>query len=381
MLTREYPPFVYGGAGVHVDFLDPRAARPGGRRRALPRRAPAGRHRLLRGRSPAGRRQRRPADPGRRPRHGGGRGRRRPGPLPHLVHQPRRPPGQAPVRHPPRPHLPLAGAAAALEGRAARRRLPAVVVGRAHRLRGGRRRDRREPGVEGRRPGQLPRRRSGQGPRDPQRRRHRLLPAGSPRPTCWSASASTSTRPSVVFLGRITRQKGVPHLLRAALRFDPDAQVVLLRRRARHARAGGRDRGGRRPPARDPQRRGVGVRDAAARGGPPGPHPRHGVRVPVDLRAPRHREPGGDGAARRPSWPATWAASPRSWSTARPACSSTTTPSTPSASRATWPTPSTPWWPTPTGRRPWAAPGGERAVREFAWSAVAGRTLDVYQGV
>ncbi len=35
-------------------------------------------------------------------------------------------------------------------------------------------------------------------------------------------------RPSVVFVGRITRQKGVPHLLRAALAFDPDAQVVLL---------------------------------------------------------------------------------------------------------------------------------------------------------
>jgi alpha-maltose-1-phosphate synthase len=35
-------------------------------------------------------------------------------------------------------------------------------------------------------------------------------------------------RPSVVFVGRITRQKGVPHLLRAALRFDPAAQVVLL---------------------------------------------------------------------------------------------------------------------------------------------------------
>jgi alpha-maltose-1-phosphate synthase len=34
-------------------------------------------------------------------------------------------------------------------------------------------------------------------------------------------------RPSVVFVGRITRQKGVPHLLRAALRIDPEAQLVL----------------------------------------------------------------------------------------------------------------------------------------------------------
>ncbi|HEX4008570.1 MAG TPA: glycogen synthase [Solirubrobacteraceae bacterium] len=34
-------------------------------------------------------------------------------------------------------------------------------------------------------------------------------------------------RPSVVFVGRITRQKGVPHLLRAALDFDPSVQLVL----------------------------------------------------------------------------------------------------------------------------------------------------------
>jgi starch synthase len=35
-------------------------------------------------------------------------------------------------------------------------------------------------------------------------------------------------RPYVAFVGRITRQKGVPHLLRAAQSFDPDLQVVLL---------------------------------------------------------------------------------------------------------------------------------------------------------
>jgi starch synthase len=35
-------------------------------------------------------------------------------------------------------------------------------------------------------------------------------------------------RPYVAFVGRITRQKGVPHLLRAGLAFDPSLQVVLL---------------------------------------------------------------------------------------------------------------------------------------------------------
>jgi starch synthase len=34
-------------------------------------------------------------------------------------------------------------------------------------------------------------------------------------------------RPYVIFVGRITRQKGVPVLLRAAARFDPAAQLVL----------------------------------------------------------------------------------------------------------------------------------------------------------
>lgn len=34
--------------------------------------------------------------------------------------------------------------------------------------------------------------------------------------------------PSVVFVGRITRQKGLVHLVRAAQDFDPDTQVILL---------------------------------------------------------------------------------------------------------------------------------------------------------
>ncbi|MGI5242880.1 glycogen synthase [Dactylosporangium sp. CA-139066] len=35
-------------------------------------------------------------------------------------------------------------------------------------------------------------------------------------------------RPSVVYVGRITRQKGLPYLLRAARRLPPDTQLVLL---------------------------------------------------------------------------------------------------------------------------------------------------------
>ncbi|HVX47498.1 MAG TPA: glycogen synthase [Mycobacteriales bacterium] len=34
-------------------------------------------------------------------------------------------------------------------------------------------------------------------------------------------------RPTVIFVGRITRQKGVAHLVRAAARFDPQVQLVL----------------------------------------------------------------------------------------------------------------------------------------------------------
>ena len=65
---------------------------------------------------------------------------------------------------------------------------------------------------------------------DPGDRRARA-PRRRPRPADRSS-----------FVGRITRQKGVPHLLRAALRVRPGGADRAARRSRRHAGAGGRDR-------------------------------------------------------------------------------------------------------------------------------------------
>ena len=102
-------------------------------------------------------------------------------------------------------------------------------------------------------------------------------------------------RPYVIFVGRITRQKGVPVLLRAASGLVPEAQLVLC--------AGAPDTpellaevtelvDGLRATA---LRRAVDPGDAAQARGHPAAHARHGVRHPVALRAARHREPGGHG--------------------------------------------------------------------------------------
>jgi starch synthase len=49
-----------------------------------------------------------------------------------------------------------------------------------------------------------------------------------PDPSVLERLGVDLNRPYVAFVGRITRQKGVPHLLRAGLAFDPDLQIVLL---------------------------------------------------------------------------------------------------------------------------------------------------------
>jgi starch synthase len=72
----------------------------------------------------------------------------------------------------------------------------------------------------------LPLARPGADPRRAQRHRHRAL-RPTPETDALAKHGVDPDRPYVLFVGRITRQKGVPHLLRAARRFDPSAQLVL----------------------------------------------------------------------------------------------------------------------------------------------------------
>ena len=45
--------------------------------------------------------------------------------------------------------------------------------------------------------------------------------------SAWAKHSIDPNRPTVLFVGRVTRQKGVAHLVRAAAGFRPDAQLVL----------------------------------------------------------------------------------------------------------------------------------------------------------
>ena len=117
-------------------------------------------------------------------------------------------------------------AAPAVEGRAAGRRLRTLLLVRTHRARIGRRGRRRlgraPPRPPRLLPGGRPRARDGDWQRDrhvgvPPRSRHR-------RP---ERNGVDPNRPIVLFVGRITRQKGLTHLLDAAPLIDPGAQLVL----------------------------------------------------------------------------------------------------------------------------------------------------------
>ena len=199
VLSKEYPPEVYGGAGRPRRRAGPRPARPARRRRAgalLRRPARRGRDDGVRRAGLPRRRQRRDPHPGRRPGDGRRLRRGRPRALAHVVRQHGRPPRRPHARHPARRQRPLAGADAAVEGRAARRRLRALELGGADGVRGRGRHHRGQRGDARRRAAQLSRRRPGPRPRRAQRHRHRPTGPRSTTPTGCASSASTPTVPA-----------------------------------------------------------------------------------------------------------------------------------------------------------------------------------------
>ena len=171
LLTREYPPEVYGGAGVHVEYLA----------RELRRLEDVTVHawgtgdvhhhawEALAGDEPSLAALRALSiDLTMAARTRG----RRPGPQPHLVRQPRRPSVEAGPRDSARRDRSQPRAAAAVEGRAARRRVRDLELGREDRARGGRRGDRGVPGHLRRHPARVSGDRPRAGSRHLQRHRH-----------------------------------------------------------------------------------------------------------------------------------------------------------------------------------------------------------------
>ena len=250
LLTREYPPNVYGGAGVHVEYLA----------RELARSAEVTVHCWGDDRPPvAGG----PTVVAHRPWEAlagpepyaaaleafsidltmaAGVGGRRARPQPHLVREPRRPPREAGPRDPPRRDGAQPGADAPVEAGAARRRLRAVELRRADGARG-RGRDRRRLGGPPRGdPHVLSRRRSGADERDLQRDRRRGVPARSRH----RRARAPRDRPGAP-VGRLRRPDHAPEGARAPARSRagdrPGRPARALRRSAGHAGDRPRDRG------------------------------------------------------------------------------------------------------------------------------------------
>ena len=126
--------------------------------------------------------------------------------------------------------------------------------------------------------------------------------------------------PYVLFVGRITRQKGIVHLVRAIRHLDAGDRGRALRRRARHAGDRRRDGGGR--------ARGTGASIRTSTGSPRWSTSRRSASsIRTQPCLPAHRSTSRSGSstsrrwrARRRSSPAPWAGSRKSSSMARRAC-------------------------------------------------------------
>ena len=162
-----------------------------------------------------------------------------------------------------------------------------------------------------------------------------------------------------------------------------------LRRRPRHAGDPRRGRGPDERPAGSARGRRLDPRHAAARRGRRPAEPRHRLRLPVRLRAARHRQPRGDGvrARRRRHRDRRHprgrrrrrdrlARADRAGAGRHRHARWTPTASSPT-SRQRWPT----RCPTSTGPAPSVVAGRTRAVDSFSWASIGDRTLEVYRAV
>ena len=392
LLTREYPPEVYGGAGVHVEYLGRELARLvdlevhcWGDDRDAPgvRRAPGvGRARRLRA-AP-----RRAAGDVDRPDDGrGGRGRGRP-PQPHLVRQPRRAPRRKLVHDV--PHV------ATVHSLEPLRPWKAEQLGGGYALSSWCERT----GLEGADAVIA----VSQGMRDDILAAYPAIDpsrvsvvyngidaaeyAPDPGTEVLERLGVDPDRPSVVFVGRITRQKGVPYLLDAALRVRSRRAARALRGGAGHAGDRRRGRAAGRAAAGGARQRDLDRRDPAEARRHPALESRDGLRLSVDLRAAGDRQPRGDGLRGRGRRDGDGrdrrGRRRRRDGVARPVragAAAAIEPGDGAAFARRSPSASTRSWRTRRGRRRWARAGRARAVEAFDWGAIAEQVVDVYRSV
>ncbi len=196
-------------------------------------------------------------------------------------------------------------------------------------------------------------------------------------------------RPSVIFVGRITRQKGLPLFLRAAAQLPPDVQLVLCAGAPDTPEIEAEVRGLVEGLAATRDRRRVDRGDAPARRRGRAADRGHRLRLPVDLRAARHRQPRGDGlrdrrrrhrhrrhpgGRRRRRRRGGWCRSSRPPTAPAPR-------STPSSTSPTSPPPWSTRSATPTAPPSVGRAGRARAIEAFCWPAIAERTLEIYRSL